>query len=110
MADVARHTMKELLLLAGLGGLLYLVGNSGNNRLTGGRGDRLRPEDVDASELKKGIRHELEHVHTGDRIYDRQVAQEIALDHLAEFDNYYSVLDDAEKRMRPRRRIRMRKR
>jgi predicted ABC-type ATPase len=56
------------------------------DRLPGGKGDKLKPEDVDPEQLKMGIEVELEHTN------DRQVAREIALDHLAEDPRYYTKL------------------
>lgn len=52
-------------------------------------------KDVDPKELEKGIEVELEHTD------DKEEAKKIALDHLAEFDDYYTRLikmeTDAEK-------------
>ena len=59
-------------------------------RLRGGAADGLRPEDFDPEALAEGTRHELEH--TG----DRQVAQEIAMDHLVERPDYYERLRELE--------------
>ena len=56
-----------------------------SNELVGGRGDKLSPEEVDPKELAVGIEVEKEHV--GSR---KDLAQEIALDHLAENPHYYS--------------------
>jgi hypothetical protein len=61
------------------------------DRLPGGKGDKLKPEDVDARQLAEGIKHELEHTK------DRALAQEIALDHLAEDPKYYTKLKEIEK-------------
>ena len=49
--------------------------------------------DVDSEQLRMGIEVEMEH--TG----DPEVAKRIALDHLAEFDNYYTELEKMEKRL-----------
>lgn len=46
--------------------------------------------DADAEQLRRGVKHELEH--TG----SRKVAERIALDHLAEDDRYYSHLERME--------------
>jgi hypothetical protein len=96
--------MFELLALVGvLGGFAWLVGQDRlENRLKGGRGDTLRLKDVDPVELSKGIRHEREHIRTGDKASNRRLAQEIALDHLAEYDDYYSILEESEKKMHKR--------
>lgn len=53
--------------------------------IPGGKGKGLKPEDVDPNELAIGIKVELEHSNN-----NRALAQEIALDHLAEDPNYYS--------------------
>jgi len=60
------------------------------DKLPGGQGDKLKPSDVDAKQLRMGIKHELEHT------TDRAVAQEIALDHLAEDPRYYTKLKKIE--------------
>lgn len=55
-----------------------------SDKLKGGLGDKLSLKDVDKQELKKGIKHEMEHTN------DPKIAMEIALDHLAEDPHYYS--------------------
>jgi hypothetical protein len=55
----------------------------------GGIGDKLQPEDVDQHELAMGIKIEMEHTK------DRNVARDIALDHLKEDPKYYSKLSKA---------------
>lgn len=62
------------------------------DRLPGGRGDKLDPESVDQRELKRGIKHEMEHTD------DPEVAKEIALDHLAEDPRYYTHLEQMERK------------
>ena len=57
--------------------------------LTGGKGDDLSREDVDSGQLEIGVATEMEHTN------DKEVAEEIALDHLAEDDKYYDKLVDA---------------
>lgn len=58
--------------------------------LPGGKGDDLEPDDVDVEELADGRQHEQEHT-------DRQdLATEIALDHLAEDEHYYTHLEELE--------------
>lgn len=54
-------------------------------KLSGGKGDKLKPKDVNQEELSVGIEVEYEH-----RKCDREAAQDIALDHLAEDPKYYS--------------------
>ncbi len=61
------------------------------DRIKGGKGDDLEPDQVDPRELKLGIEVEMEHTKS------RSLAQEIALDHLAESPNYYSRLKKIHK-------------
>jgi hypothetical protein len=61
------------------------------DRLPGGRADELLPEDFDQEELVRGTEHELEHTD------DPVLAQEIAMDHLAEDERYYERLDAMER-------------
>jgi hypothetical protein len=61
------------------------------DKLPGGKGDSVDVEKLDQKELEIGIKHELEH--TG----DREIAREIAIDHLAEDPHYYSNLEKAER-------------
>jgi hypothetical protein len=60
------------------------------NKVKGGKGDKLSPDQVNYHEFTKGWKHELEHTD------DIDVAKEIALDHLAEDPNYYTRLDMVE--------------
>lgn len=55
-------------------------------KLPGGKASGMSPSDFSKRELAMGIKHELEH--TG----DRELAREIAMDHLAEDPEYYSKL------------------
>lgn len=65
--------------------------------IKGGRGQDMKPEDVDPFELEIGTRVEIEHVSRLSDIRDedisdeekQKIAQEIALDHLAENPAYY---------------------
>jgi hypothetical protein len=59
-------------------------------KLKGGKGDNLTPDQVNYHEFTKGWKHELEHTDDIDK------AKEIALDHLAEDPNYYTRLDMIE--------------
>lgn len=59
------------------------------DRLPGGKGDTLPPQNVDPKELAMGIKVETEH--TG----DEALASEIARDHLSEDPHYYSKLQGA---------------
>jgi len=67
------------------------------DQLKGGEGDKLRPEDVNPKELRKGIQHEMEHTE------DPDVAEEIALDHLAEDPLYYTHLDRMEREVKKKK-------
>ena len=53
----------------------------------------MDPEDFDPEQLEAGTRHELEHTS------DREIAREIAMDHLAEHRDYYRYLGGMERRM-----------
>ncbi len=81
------------IVLLGLGALLgYLIFDSIKGQsLEGGKGDKLSPSEVDPSELKKGLKVEMEHTK------EPSIAQEIALDHLAEDTHYYSHLERIHK-------------
>jgi tRNA nucleotidyltransferase/poly(A) polymerase/2'-5' RNA ligase len=58
--------------------------------LPGGTESKLRPKDVDPEQLQLGIEVESEHTS------DRELAQEIALDHLSEMPDYYTRLRKME--------------
>jgi hypothetical protein len=51
--------------------------------LPGGLADKRKPEEFDQEQLAIGTQHELEHTN------DRDLAQEIAMDHLTEDPDYY---------------------
>jgi hypothetical protein len=70
----------------------------GRNSLPGGLAERrgFTRADADPRELRAGIEHELEHTE------DRALAEEIALDHLAEDPRYYTHLGACEVRFRGR--------
>jgi hypothetical protein len=61
------------------------------NIIVGGKGDFLFPKDVDPKEYAKGLKVEKEHT------TDQKIASEIALDHLAEDDKYYTHLEGIHK-------------
>lgn len=61
-----------------------------HERLHGGRADYREPSEFDPAELERGIQHEMEHTD------DPDVAREIAMDHLAEDEAYYTHLDAME--------------
>lgn len=56
-----------------------------------GIGKDLTEEDVDPEELRMGIEVEMEHTN------NQEVAKRIALDHLQEIENYYTLLMKMEK-------------
>lgn len=57
----------------------------------------MSPEDFDQEQLRKGTKVELEHT------TDPMVAQRIAMDHLAEYPDYYVELEQMEERLEKRR-------
>jgi hypothetical protein len=59
-------------------------------KLKGGKGDKLTPDQVNYFEFTKGWKHELEHTDDIDK------AKEIALDHLSEDPMYYTRLQMVE--------------
>ena len=61
------------------------------NFIFGGKGDNLSIADVDKDQLKKGMAVEMEHTNK------KEIAQEIALDHLAEDKKYYTKLEGIHK-------------
>lgn len=52
---------------------------------------RTEKSNVDDNELKKGIKHELEHTS------NKEIARIIALDHLKQIPNYYTLLAKFDK-------------
>lgn len=65
--------------------------NERKDMIKGGKADSMDPSDFDRKQLEVGIKHELEH--TG----DKDLAKEIAMDHLAEDPMYYQKLKKIEK-------------
>lgn len=65
-----------------------------DDKLPGGLADKKRPSDFDPEQIKLGIKHELEHTN------DRDLAREIAMDHLSEDPKYYSHLKENRMSMR----------
>lgn len=61
---------------------------SWHDKIHGGRADKMKPSQFDPEQLKKGIKHEMEHTD------DRSTAEEIAMDHLAEDPKYYDHLKE----------------
>jgi hypothetical protein len=60
--------------------------------IPGGLADKKSPKDFDAQALEKGIKVELEHTSS------KQMAKEIAMDHLTEDPKYYDKLAKIEKK------------
>lgn len=63
--------------------------------LVGGRADGLIPADFDPVQLLAGIKVELEHTN------EWRVAREITMDHLAERDDYYILLETIDPHHNP---------
>ena len=65
--------------------------------LTGGyaKEKNFTINDADPKELAKGIKVEMEHLDSKSK-YAKVLSTQIALDHLAEMDNYYSELEKME--------------
>lgn len=65
---------------------IYRLATKFSKILTGGKSTKegVKLSDFDPKEVKAGIKVELEHTP------DRDVAERIVLDHLAEFDKYYT--------------------
>lgn len=60
------------------------------DRIPGGKADKKKPSDFDKKQVEMGIKVEMEHTN------DPDTAREIALDHLAEFPDYYTRLKEME--------------
>ena len=63
------------------------------DKVKGGKADNKKASDFDPKELKMGIEIEQEHTN------DKKLAEEIAMDHLTEFPNYYTELKKMEKKL-----------
>ena len=61
------------------------------DKLKGGLADKKKPSDFDSKQLRIGTNVEMEHTK------DRQIAKEIAKDHLSEDPNYYEKIKKIEK-------------
>jgi hypothetical protein len=83
-----------------------------SENIPGGRARRRRPRMYDQDQLEKGIDIEMEHVEKGSlpRRLQRQIATEIAMDHLEESKDYsgmkggkyYDMLQDGERKIEER--------
>ena len=67
-----------------------IVSKAWEDKIRGGLADKKKPGDFDQKQLEKGVKAELEHVD------DKQVAKEIAMDHLMEDSKYYDKLEKME--------------
>ena len=67
-----------------------MEGANKKQKLKGGKGDKITPDQVNYYEFRKGWKHELEHTDDIDK------AKEIALDHLSEDPMYYTRLEIIE--------------
>lgn len=74
-----------------------VVAREGSDILFGGKADKYRPSDFSKTQLKKGTKVELEHTN------DRQLAREIAMDHLREDPDYYKALAKMERDLKRKR-------
>ena len=64
-----------------------------DDKIKGGLADGKKDEDFDPDQLAKGIKIEMEHTD------DKELAKEIAKDHLVENSKYYDHLEKMEKNM-----------
>jgi hypothetical protein len=88
MNNLTKFTLAFLV----IAGVFYFSSkNEEDNLLSGGKGDDLDEEDVDQDELMKGLDVEMEHT------TNKNIAREIALDHLAEDPEYYTKLEAIHK-------------
>lgn len=62
------------------------------DKLKGGKADKSKPEDFNSKALKRGTKHEKEHTK------NKNIAKEIAMDHLKEDSRYYEKLEKMEKK------------
>jgi len=62
------------------------------DKIKGGLADKKQPKDFNQKELQKGAKVESEHT------TDRNIAIEIAMDHLSEDTQYYRKLKKMEKK------------
>jgi len=61
--------------------------------LKGGMAEGRSPREFDQKQLEKGIEIEMEHTDSP------EIAQQIAMDHLAEHEDYYKYLPKMEKKL-----------
>jgi len=63
------------------------------DQIPGGLADKKQPKDFSKKQLQMGKKVEMEHVN------DPTKAEEISMDHLTEFPEYYTALDEMEKKL-----------
>jgi len=63
-------------------------------KIPGGRSSGKKPSDFPKDKMEKGIEIEMEHTN------DKPIAQEITMDHLEEFPNYYKELEKMEEKLK----------
>lgn len=82
---------KAIMIFLGLATIYYNYNNymatRNGGQLVGGKGDQKLITDFSPDQIAKGISVEMEHTN------DPRIALEITLDHLAENDRYYDVLE-----------------
>jgi len=69
---------------------LYSFAKRLKDKIPGGLADNMSPDDFSKKKIEKGIKIELEHTS------DKQIAEEIAMDHLTEDPEYYEKLEKME--------------
>lgn len=72
-----------------------------NNRIPGGKAHGMTLKDFSKAEqrqIKIGTKIEMEHTN------NKLVAREIAMDHVAEFSNYYTALRKMENKLKKQQR------
>jgi hypothetical protein len=70
---------------------VYFAGQQSVRRHLVGKGKGRRASEFSAKEVRMGIEHELEHTD------DPDLAEQIAIDHLAETPDYYTRLQAVER-------------
>lgn len=72
------------------GKAVRLIKSAAADLIPGGRGDNAKPSQFDKSEIAMGMKVEKEHTDS------KELAKQIAVDHLTEFPDYYTRLDKME--------------
>lgn len=81
--------------ISGWGDMIKLA----TDQVSGGLADGDKPEDFDKKQMAMGAKVEKEH--TG----SKSIAKEIASDHLKEFPNYYTALDEMEAKLKSQKKV-----